>query len=253
MNIRSFNREAWDRQVQSGQNPWTIPVSPEIIANARADKWSVLLTENIAVPRAWFQPMKALKILGLACGGGQQGPVFAAAGADVTIFDNSPAQLTRDREVAERENLNIKIVEGDMRDLSFFTDETFDLVFHPVSNLFINEIRSVWQEAFRVLKHGGKMMAGFMQPHFYIFEFEELEKGNLIVKHKIPYSDVEAYSFEQLRKENRPAEFGHSLTDQIGGQLEAGFHLISFYEDRHTDVKISEFIATYIATLALKP
>ena len=253
MNIRSFNREAWDGQVQSGQNPWTIPVSPEIIANARAGKWSVLLTENISVPCAWFPTMDGLKILGLACGGGQQGPVFAAAGADVTIFDNSPAQLARDRKVAERENLDIKTVEGDMRDLSMFADETFDLVFHPVSNLFINEIRPVWQEAFRVLKQGGKMMAGFMQPHFYIFEVEELEKCNLIVKHKIPYSDVENYSFDQMRRENRPAEFGHSLTDQIGDQLDAGFHLIGFYEDRHTGVKISEFIATYIATLAIKP
>jgi len=252
MNIHSFNREAWDRQVQSG-NPWTIPVSSEIIADARADMWSVLLTENISAPRDWFPPMNGLKILGLACGGGQQGPVLAAAGADVTIFDNSPAQLARDREVAEREKLNIKTVEGDMRDLSMFADETFDLIFHPVSNLFIDEIRPVWKEAFRVLKHGGKMMSGIMQPHFYIFEFEEMDKGNLVVKHKIPYSDIEAYGFEQLRKEDRPAEFGHSLTDQLGGQLDAGFHLIGFYEDRHTNVKISEFISTYIATLAIKP
>ena len=252
MNIHSFNREAWDRQVQSG-NPWTIPVSSEIIADARADMWSVLLTENISVPRDWFPSMNGLKILGLACGGGQQGPILAAAGADVTIFDNSPAQLARDREVAEREKLNINTVEGDMRDLSIFANATFDLIFHPVSNLFIDKIRPLWQEVFRVLKHGGKLMAGFMQPHFYIFGYEEMEKGNLIVRHKIPYSDVENYSFEQMRKDNRPAEFGHSLTDQIGGQLDAGFHLIGFYEDFHAGVKISEFIATYIATLAIKP
>ncbi len=253
MNIRAFNREAWDREVQSGKNPWTIPVSSEIIADARADRWSVLLTENIPVPRVWFPSMYGLKILGLASGGGQQGPILAAAGADVTIFDNSPAQLARDREVAEREKLNIKTVEGDMRDLSIFANETFDLVFHPVSNLFIHEIRPVWKEAFRVLKHGGKMMSGFMQPHFYLFDFEEMDKGNLVVNHKVPYSDIEVYGFEQLRKEDRPAEFGHNLTDQIGGQLDAGFYLIGFYEDRHTDVKISEFISTYIATLAVKP
>jgi len=29
----------------------------------------------------------------LASGGGQQGPVLAAAGAHVTVFDNSPRQL----------------------------------------------------------------------------------------------------------------------------------------------------------------
>jgi hypothetical protein len=45
-----------------------------------------------------------------------------------------------------------------------------------------------------------------------------------------------------------PADM-YFLTDQIGSQIDAGFHLINFYEDCYTDVKISEFIAT----LAVKP
>ena len=134
------------------------------------------------VPREWFPPMQGLKILGLACGGGQQGPIFAAAGAEVTIFDNSPAQLERDREVAEREGLNIRTVEGDMRDLSIFADESFDLIFHPVSNLFIHEISPVWKEAYRVLRHGGYMLSGFMNPLFYLFDWDDMEKGNLNCK-----------------------------------------------------------------------
>ena len=252
MDIRSFNREAWDRQVQSGKNPWTVPVSPELIARARAGDWSVLLTENKPVPREWFPPMQGLKLLGLACGGGQQGPIFAAAGAEVTIFDNSPAQLARDREVAEREGLNIRTVEGDMRDLSVFADESFDLIFHPVSNLFIHEIRPVWKEAYRVLRHGGTMLAGFMNPLMYIFDYEELEKGNFIIKHKLPYSDIEVYGMEYLQKEDRPAEFGHSLTDQLAGQMDAGFAIVGMYEDRHSEIKLSEYIETYIATRAVK-
>lgn len=250
--IRAYNREAWDRQVQSNQNPWTVPVSPEVIAHARAGDWSVVLTENKPVPREWFPPMQGLKVLGLACGGGQQGPVFAASGAEVTIFDNSPAQLGRDREVAEREGLNIRTVEGDMRDLSVFADESFDMVFHPVSNLFIHEIRPVWKEAYRILRHGGILLAGFMQPLVYIFDFEEMDTGNLIVKHKIPYSDIEVYGLERLRKDDRPAEFGHSLTDQLAGQMEAGFAILGLYEDIHSQLKLSEHISTYIATRAIK-
>ncbi len=64
MDIRSFNRDAWDRQVQSGKNPWTVPVSPELIARARTGDWSIVLTENKAVPREWFPPMQGLKVLG---------------------------------------------------------------------------------------------------------------------------------------------------------------------------------------------
>jgi SAM-dependent methyltransferase len=253
MDIRSFNRDAWDRQVESGKNPWTVPVSPVIIERARVGDWSVLLTENKPVPRDWFPPMQGLKLLGLACGGGQQGSIFAAAGADVTIFDNSPAQLSRDREVAEREGLSICTVEGDMRDLSVFADESFDLVFHPVSNLFIHEIRPVWKEAYRVLRHGGTLLAGFMNPVFYLFDWEDMEKGILTAKHKIPFSDVETYGLERLRQEDRPAEFGHSLTDQLAGQMDVGFAIVSMYEDRHNQVRLSEYIETYIATRAVKP
>jgi SAM-dependent methyltransferase len=252
IDVRSFNQKAWDRQVQSGKNPWTVPVSPELIARARMGDWSVVLTENKSVPREWFPPMQGLDLLGLACGGGQQGPIFAAAGANVTIFDNSPAQLARDREVAERDGLNIRTVQGDMRDLSVFAGESFDLIFHPVSNLFIHEIRAVWKEAYRVLRHGGTMLSGFMQPLVYIFDFEELDKGNMVIKHKIPYSDVEVYGLEHLRQEDRPAEFGHSLTDQLAGQMDAGFFITGFYEDCHNGVKISEYISTYIATQAVK-
>ena len=251
--VRSFNREAWDRQVQSGKNPWTVPVSSELIARARMGDWSVVLTENKPVPYEWFPPMQGLDILGLACGGGQQGPIFAAAGANVTIFDNSPAQLARDREVAERDGLDIRTVEGDMRDLSVFADESFDLIFHPVSNLFIHEIRPVWKEAYRVLRHGGTMLSGFNQPLIYIFDFEELDKGNMIVKQKIPYSDIEVYGMERLREEDRPAEFGHSLTDQLAGQMDAGFAIVGLYEDHHNDLKISEYIETYLSTRSIKP
>jgi ubiquinone/menaquinone biosynthesis C-methylase UbiE len=253
MDIRKFNQEAWDRQVRSGKNPWTVPVSPELVAKARQGEWSVLLTQNISVPKEWFPPMKGLKILGLASGGGQQGPIFAAAGAQVTIFDNSPAQLARDREVAEREGLTIETVEGDMRDLSIFKDESFDLIFHPTSNLFIHEIRPVWREAYRVLRKGGSMLAGCMNPLFYLFDWEDMEKGNLNVRYKIPFSDVETYGMERLQQEDRPAEFSHSLTDQLAGQMDAGFHLIGMYEDYHTGAKIADFSPTYLATRAVKP
>ena len=90
----------------------------------------------------------------LASGGGQQGPILAAAGADVTVFDNSPRQLEQDRYVADRDGLHLQTVEGDMRDLSCFPDESFDLIVHPVSNVFVPDVKPVWREAYRVLKPG---------------------------------------------------------------------------------------------------
>jgi len=85
LNVRKYNRYAWDRQVDKN-NPFTIPVTPEVIAAARLGEFSVLLTETKPVPHEWFPPLHGLDLLGLACGGGQQGPIFAALGAKVTIF-----------------------------------------------------------------------------------------------------------------------------------------------------------------------
>src|SRR5262245_20595016 len=135
MDIRAHNREAWNKQVEKG-NEWTIPVSPESVAAARRGEWRGLLTESRYVPRDCVPNLTGLDVLCLASSGGQQAPIFAAAGARVTSYDNSPRQLERDRFVAERERLEIQTVEGDMLDLSVFADECFDFIFHPVSNLF---------------------------------------------------------------------------------------------------------------------
>ena len=88
-------------------------------------------------------PLAGADVLCLAAGGGQQGPILAAAGADVTVFDNSPRQLAQDRLVADRDGLAIRTIEGDMADLSAFADASFDLVVHPVSNVFAADVRPV--------------------------------------------------------------------------------------------------------------
>ena len=253
MDIRAYNRKAWDHEVESG-SPWTIPVSHEIIEAARHGEWSVLLTEQKPVPREWFPLMQGLGMLALACGGGQQAPIFAAAGANVTLLDNSPRQLDRDREVAEREGLQIKLIEGDMRDLSIFADSSFDFIFHPVSNLFVPEVRPVWKEAFRVLRRGGTMLAGLMNPIFYIFDIDKADHGVLEIAHKLPYADSEhSEIMQKMMEKNLPLEHSHSLDDQIGGQIDAGFYIIGFYEDKQPNNTISEYTPTYLATRALKP
>ena len=259
LDVIAYNRAAWNRQVESG-NEWTVPVGPEVIAAARAGRWSVLLTPTIPVPPAWFPPMPGADVLCLASGGGQQGPVFAAAGAAVTVLDNSPRQLAQDQLVAEREGLAIRTVEGQMADLSAFADGSFDLVFHPVSNVFAPAVRPVWREAFRVLRPGGALLAGFNNPVIYIFDLVQAdEMGVLEVKYALPYSDLTHRTDEELQRqmdEGWPLEFSHSLDDQIRGQLAAGFLLAGLFEDRYPAESrdpISKIMPMFIATRAIKP
>ena len=257
MDVRAHNRDAWNRCVEQG-NQWTVPSSPEVIEAARRGEWKIFLTSLEPVPREWFPDVASCDVLCLASGGGQQGPILAAAGArSVVVFDNSPRQLEGDRAVAERESLEIETVEGDMRDLSAFDDESFDLIVQPVSNVFCPDVRPVWREAARVTRPGGVLMAGLMNPDIYVFDHELEEQGMLEVKFALPYSDVDsldADARQRKRANNQPMEFSHSLTDLIGGQLDAGFLLTSLYEDRFDPDEgvLSQYMPTMIATRAVK-
>jgi SAM-dependent methyltransferase len=197
-------------------------------------------------------------VLCLASGGGQQGPLLSAAGARVTVYDNSLQQLAQDEAVAAREGLTLRIVEGDMRDLEALADDSFDLIVHPVSNLFVPEVRPVWREAHRVLRAGGVLLAGFMNPFIYIFDLDKLDdEGVLEVKYPLPFADA-AYPAvrERAMAEGRPLEHSHTLEAQIGGQLEAGLLLTALYEDRYPEADgdlLSTYAPAFIATRALKP
>jgi SAM-dependent methyltransferase len=252
--IRRYNRRAWDAAV-ARRSEWTVPVGPDVIAAARRGDWQIMLTPTKPVPRSWFPPLVGCAVLCLASGGGQQAPVLAAAGAQVTVLDNSPRQLTQDRYVADRESLTITTVEGDMADLSIFPGERFDLIVHPCSNLFVPDVRPVWREAFRVLRPGGVLMAEFCNPTLFIFDARLADEGVLQVRYKLPYADLTSLTAEERQHyldDEQPLEFGHTLEDQIGGQLDAGFVLTGLYEDGWPGVTLAEYMPIFIATRAVK-
>jgi len=261
MDIRSYNREAWDHQVEQ-KNMWTVPVDHEDVEAARRGEWEIILTPDKPVPRTWFPPkLNGVKLLGLASGGGQQGPILAAVGAEVTILDNAPKQLAQDRTVAEREGLRINTVEGDMADLGAFEDESFDLVINPVSTVFVPKVEPIWREAYRVLRPGGALMCGFCNPAVYIFDTALSEdQGVLKVTHTLPYSDLESLTEAQRQRyldRGEPLEFSHTLDTLIGSQLEAGFVLTHFFEDNwhpeaFSEVPLARFMPMFFATRALK-
>lgn len=255
MNIAEYNRRAWDHQVAKG-NRWTVPCTSEMIASARVGEWAVVLTPQTPVPRDWFPKLDGLDLLGLASGGGQQAPIFAAAGAKVTVIDNSPRQLEQDQIVAERENLQITSVLGDMRDLSQFPAESFDLVFNPCSVSFIPAVQTMFDEVYRVLRTGGLLMCGFVNPLRFIFDEAKLKSRHLVVRHRLPYADDTHLNSEeqrQLRMDGEPFVFSHSLEDLIAGQLRSGLVLRDMFEDRSSDDALSDVLPTFFATRTQKP
>jgi SAM-dependent methyltransferase len=256
MDTLSYNRAAWDRYVAQG-NRWTVPVTPEEVRAARRGQWSIVLTPRKPVPRDWFPDLDDVDVLALGAGGGQQGPILAARGARVTVFDNSPAQLAQDRMVADRDGLLLETAQGDMADLSRYAPASFDLIVHPCSNLFAPDARRVFREAFRVLRRGGMMLSGFCDPILFAIDPELAKQGIAQLKYTIPYSSVSSLTDEERRRyidAGEPLTFGHTLEDQIGGQTDAGFVIVGFYGDKHIDDDvISRFMPCFGATRSLKP
>lgn len=257
MDVIHHNQIAWNRQSKEGSE-WCTPVDAATIERARNGDWSVILTPLKPVPKTWFGDISGQEVLCLASGGGQQVPVLAAAGASVVSFDLSGEQLEKDRRVAARENLPITTIQGDMNDLSAFEEGRFDLIFNPVSNVFVPNLTPVWRECYRVLRPGGSLLAGMMNPSFFLFEQEERNpEAALTVKYELPYSDLThstSQEIERLVAAKQALEFGHTLEQQLGGQIEAGFVITGFYEDWWTDdaTQLNRYSPTSMATRGIK-
>ena len=245
---QEINKKTIDRWIEEGWE-WGTPISHEVYEDAKKGKWDVLLTPTRNVPHEWLGELKGKKILGLASGGGQQMPVFSALGAECTVLDYSPKQIESELYVAERERYQIHAIEGDMTKTLPFEEETFDIIFHPVSNCYIKDVQHVFNEAYRVLKKGGIFLAGLCNEINYMVDEEEKE-----IIWKMPFDpSVDDRAKQYMIKLDCGMQFSHSLEEQIGGQLKAGFTLLDLYEDTNGEGRLHELnIKTYIATKAIK-
>jgi SAM-dependent methyltransferase len=143
------------------------------------------------------------------------------------------------------------------------TDTPIDLLSHnraawnrEVSNVFIDDVLPVWREAYRVLRPGGSLLSGFVNPVVYMLDWDAVEAGRpLELWHAISYADPESLPPEvkQMYLDGPiPFEFGYALGDLIGGQIAAGFVITGFYEDKG-EPTLDLLIDPFISTRAEKP
>lgn len=258
MNIETVNRHAWNKATAE-QCPWVRPVSKETIDRARSGDWAVTLAGPRAVPGHWFGKIASCRILCLGSGGGQQAPILAAAGAEVTSLDISDEQVRRDQELSDEHDLQINCVQGTMTDLSRFSESLFDVIFNPVSIVYIDDLESLWGGCQRVLKPKGRLMVGTINPYSFLFEENEgLGDSGLIAKYSLPFLEEDELSADEVERAiARGMIFcrSHTMEDIIGGQARAGFAITDLVESRRTDARapsINRLCPTYFATLAVK-
>ncbi len=231
---------------------WTAPpISHEDFLNAKNGNYNIPLTPNKPVPKEWLPSLINKKLLGVAGGGGQQMPIFVALGADCTVIDYSDEQLANERFVSERESYLINIVKADITEKFPFEESQFDIIFHPISNCYIEDVYHVWNECYRVLKDNGILIAGMGNGINYLFG--NTEKQPLVAVNKLPYNPLKnPEQYEKINFEYDNIQFSHSLEELIGGQLKAGFTITDLYEDYDNNGVLKDYVPQYIVTRAVK-
>ena len=217
-----------DRLVENDVN-WSTCATKEQLQRAREGKLELLVGGDGTIPGEWLGDLRGKKVLCLAGAGGQQAPLLACAGADVTVIDLSERMLDKDRAVAAQENLDIYIEHGNMCDLSRFGDGSFDLVLNPPSLFYVPDVMPVFREVYRVLKKGGSFIVISMAPIAYVCDFDESE-GCYKAVNRMPYSSADHAD------QGDWIEYGHTMESYIGGQLECGFVLTGYKEYQMEDI-----------------
>ena len=131
-----------------------------------------------------------------------------------------------------------------------FGSASFDLIFHPVSNCYVEAVEPIWRECFRILKPGGVLLAGMDNAINYLFAGEDERE----VVNSLPFNPLKnPEQMKQLIESDCGVQFSHTLTEQIGGQLRAGFRLTDLYEDTNGFGRLHEMhIPSFIATRAVR-
>lgn len=220
--IHDHNRHAWDVLVRRNERH-TRPAKDEEFADPL----------KALDARGWLGgSVQGKRLLCLAAGGGRQGPLYAAAGAVVTVVDLSPAMLAKDREVAAERGLDLRIVEASMDDLGMFADASFDIVIHPVSTCYVPDVRPVFLEVARVTVPQGLYISQHKQPTSLQTDVKPSPGGYEIIQ---PYyrRDPLPPVAGSLHREPGTLEFLHRWEELIGGMCQAGFVIENLSEPYH--------------------
>lgn len=249
MNYQDINIKTIEGWIENGWT-WGRPIDHETFVKAKKGDWDVVLTPTKPVPHEWFGDLKGKKVLGLASGGGQQMPILTAAGAKCVVLDYSKKQLDSETMVAAREGYSIETIRADMTKPLPFDDGTFDLIFHPVSNVYAEKVEPIWKECFRVLKSGGILLAGVDTGINFVFDEEE---EHLLFK--LPFNPLQnPEQMEWSKKTDSGVEFSHTIEEQVGGQLKAGFILTHIFGDTNGIGNLHEHgVESFYATRSIKP
>jgi SAM-dependent methyltransferase len=226
--VLAHNARAWDRLAE-GLAALTRPAVDAAFDDPRS--W---LGSGGPTGRTWLPArLDGLEVLCLAAGGGKHGPLYAAAGARVTVVDLSPVMLELDRQVARERRIDLEIIQGSMDDLGMLAAGRFDLVVHPVSSCYLPDVGRMFRAVARVTKAGGLYVSQHKSPQSLQASLEPGVGGRYELLHPSGSGPLPPAPPSRIR-EAGTREFVHSHEALLGGICRAGFHIEDVCEPDHT-------------------
>ncbi|MFM7137199.1 MAG: class I SAM-dependent methyltransferase [Planctomycetota bacterium] len=227
----AHNARAWDRLADGGA-ALARPAADEAFGDPRG--W--LGGGGPEGRRPWLPASLAgLEVLCLAAGGGKHGPLYAAAGARVTVLDLSAAMLALDRQVARERGIDLALVQGSMYDLGMFGPARFDLVVHPVSTCYLADVEPVFRSVARVTRAGGLYVSQHKSPVSLQAALTPNAAGRYELVHDLARRESLPPEPPSRLREAGTQEFIHSLTAVLGGLCRAGFAIEDLHEPDHAE------------------
>ena len=187
-----------------------------------------------------------------------QAPLYAAAGAKVTVVDISPGMLEQDRLVSREHGLEVQTIAASMDDLSMLPNASFDLVTQPVSTCYVPNLAKVYNEIARVLRNNGQYLSQHNQPANLQATPTPFPSGYTITEDYYAKGPVPPLQGEFEHREKGALEFVHRWEEIIGGLCRSGFVIEDLAEPKHGDHAAepgtfrhrSQYIPPYVAIKA---
>lgn len=197
--------------------------------------------------------IRGKRLLCLAAGGGKHGPLYAAAGATVTVVDVSGGQLELDRLVAAERRLQLRTVEASMDAMPMLQPGEFDIVIQPVSTCYLPEIGPVYREVARVMRPGGLYISQHKSPTSLQAEVTPGSRGYELVEPYYRNGPLPPVVGSPHREEGT-LEYLHRWEEILGLMCRAGFVIEDLLEPLHAKVDAvrgafahrSQFVAPYV-------
>jgi SAM-dependent methyltransferase len=241
--IHDHNRRAWDDMVLQKQR-FTRPAKDEQFHDPLPQ----------VDPLGWLGgDIRGKHCLCLAAGGGKHGPIYASAGAIVSVVDISPAMLALDREVAAERGMTLRTVEASMDEMPMLASGEFDIIVHPVSTCYVPDILAVYREVARVLRGGGLYISQHKSPTSLQAEVQPSTRGYELTEPYYRAGPLPPVIGSRHREEGT-LEFLHRWEDMLGGMCRAGFVIEDLVEPMHATADAergtfehrSRYVAPYV-------